>query len=396
MKKRIVNLLLIVLVSFGARAQNFTHRLPLHKVDSTGYYNVYLPLELFAVCNPNYSDIRIYPVDSKEQVPYMVQLSTDIYLKKVPVSHPVTYTVVEENARYTEIEIPVFQKYDEGQHAFYTTEKWTNNPNIKIIVGNEDGVYKEVNVDTLPKGEGFYIAHHLIYGKRGLKFRIEGPVAKRPAIKTLLNYSLENDPTAYHQIQAKWKTSEGENSHSSIVEATLPHSAPLSMVKFEFTNPLPFQRDCSLTLTSGNNQGSIFNKKTERAYYVNIGSNPVLIETENHFANAFSLLINNNDDAPLQIKSIEALAPKLFITLRLEAGINYELKCGDPDLKKPKYDIEYNSDVRTVGTLTINTPPEAIVESSAEKTRKNLLLWGALGLCIIVMGGMAFSMIKKA
>lgn len=396
MRKRIVNLLILVLISFGAQAQNFTHRLSLPKVDSTGYYNVYLPKELYAACNPNYSDIRIYPVGSKEQVPFMVQLSTDTYLKKVPVSHPVTYTVVEENARYIEIEVPVFQKYDDGQLAFYTTEKWRTTERIKVMIANNDGLYNEVSIDSLPRGEGFCVQNNRIFRTGGIKLRIEGPVAKRPAIKTLLNYSFENDPTAYHRIMAKWKTSEGENSHSSIVEATLPHSAPLSMVKFEFTNPLPFQRDCSLTLTTGNNQGSIFNKRTVRVYYVNIGSNPVLVETENHFANAFSLLINNNDDAPLQIKSITALAPKLFITLRLEAGINYELKCGDPGLKKPKYDIEYNSDIKVVNTLTINVAPEVITESSADKTRKNLLLWGALGLCSIVMGGMAFSLIKKA
>lgn len=115
------------------------------------------------------------------------------------------------------------------------------------------------------------------------------------------------------------------------------------------------------------------------------------------------LIIENRDDAPLEIEGIKVLGTPKKITFLAEPGVSYFIYFNNPMTETPSYDIE---DIFTyVDMSSISRWTVGKVEDNPDYTPANggipfserhpWILWGAIVLMVLVLGGIIIRMMMN-
>ncbi len=121
------------------------------------------------------------------------------------------------------------------------------------------------------------------------------------------------------------------------------------------------------------------------------------------------LEIDNKDDAPITLDKVIGLQRKITLTTPLKKGRQYRLVFGSPNLKAPVYDLNFFKDElpknRRKISLTnyeenekqaIKIEPVPIdVKKLQPDTPPNYLLWGVVGVILLIMAVMSWRMIRE-
>jgi hypothetical protein len=403
MKKRIVNLIALLLAAIGSQAQSFTHSLALPKTDSTGYYKIELPLELYAVCNNTQSDIRIYETGTKNETPYILRLGSDIDESFKAAEIPVPFEILKLQKDRHEIFIPSFNEADFSELRFRYSPQYTNMSEVIVkIYSALDN--KTINAEERPIITNIYglaneTAFSLSLGNRpknqACRIVFEG-VSDDFYITGITRKNDYNQYSFLTKIDSlPWKVTNNTIQKSTLVKGSFPFTMPIIKMEIEIDSTGYYNRNGNLSLYTENGK-SLFSRRHYKSFglYFN-QANLIVIDTDNDVANRFSITINNKDNKPLPIKTITAYAPKIYVLARFEAGKQYELMAGNAKLKAPQYDWDDSYTFKVAKNHSkVATAALQSLEPTGE-SKNGLLLWGAVGLCIVVMGGMALSMIKR-
>ena len=401
MKKRIVNLVALLLTVVGAYAQSFTHSLALPKVDSSGLYQIELPIELFSVCKKNCGDIRIYEAGTKNQNPYILQNSDDADLRFININIPVDFEVKNKQKNRYEIFIPPFDKisYSELRFKYSPANKSIDEVGVEVfpLLNYKEGANNteetKMAMEIHPFNDtSFTISHGTLL--RGQATRIVFDNVDANFVITGITYEkrVENYDVLTKISNLKWEMTENANQKTSIIKGSFPTTMPIQKMEIVIDSTGYYNRHGSLQLYTEKPR-NLFDDKHRSSFSLNFNQgNKISVDAENNIANRFLITINNKDNKPLPIKSITAYASKLYAITRLEAGKQYVLMAGNSSIKPPQYDWDYSYNVPKNHHIVADAALQLTEKSG---NTNGILLWGAVGLCILVMGGMAFSMIKR-
>jgi hypothetical protein len=95
---------------------------------------------------------------------------------------------------------------------------------------------------------------------------------------------------------------------------------------------------------------SSFYKKKKNYYYRTVSSFKLnsdctpIVYLNNFREQSFYLEIEDKDNLPLKIDSIECFQKKYYLIAKLQKNKSYFLRCGNPNLAKAQYDLEYFTD----------------------------------------------------
>jgi len=188
---------------------------------------------------------------------------------------------------------------------------------------------------------------------------------------------------------------------TTYVKISFDHLEYIDKLKLDIEGPMFYRRKAKLCILK-----KVQTKKREEKVYFRTIRHIELISGQknnitfsNYPANEFYLIIENNDNEPLKIKSVHAFQLKHFITAFLEHDKQYALKFGNENLGRPVYDLAYFKqhipkdppDINTAIVTDITKEKFSIVESFLNKKE---WIWVAIVLVISLLGLLSVNMIK--
>ncbi len=117
---------------------------------------------------------------------------------------------------------------------------------------------------------------------------------------------------------------------------------------------------------------------------------------------SLALVIEDGDDAPLSLARGRAAFTVPDLLLVAPSG-EYALLVGDPNASPPKYDLARAREaivgaaagVIEIGPLGLSPTHRVSVSGNAEGGPEQLALWGALGLAVVVLAGLALRLARQ-
>lgn len=118
----------------------------------------------------------------------------------------------------------------------------------------------------------------------------------------------------------------------------------------------------------------------------------------NEAGSNFLLIIQNDDNQPIKIDSINCYQLIHSVLTPLEKSKNYTLKFGDKSLKAPVYDLKYFQDSIENNIPVISSGDITKFEKAEKEVifyMKPVFLWITIGVVMIILGFMSFRMLRE-
>jgi hypothetical protein len=378
-----IRLTAILLLSLSAQTlfsqRQFSYKASLVKVDSSGFYQFPLPLNILSKSHANLADIRIFN-SKNEAIPFLIQ-SGQATVKNELLPLPImSKAIMQDKKMHVQLKnsgMALTQLVLEVQNAYASRSVNIN--------GSNDGkewfiIRDDVTVNTSGNdSNGTYL------------FVIDLPVSNAAYFdiafnnKDLLPVNILNAgtykyyaiPVHYDTVRTSSVSQKDSSNKSSYVTITWDEAYHFEQLKLIVTGPKYYRREI------------IFNNNSdaESNVILQAGSNewlPLVVQ-----AKQVPLTILNEDNPPLQIASAEGLVRKSTLYTWLEKDKLYTLYVGDSLAKNPNYDLVYFKDLIPGNAPGITLG--AIEENSVEKVlnppikSNKPIIWLAMGAALIAL-----------
>lgn len=195
---------------------------------------------------------------------------------------------------------------------------------------------------------------------------------------------------------------EDKKNKTTIIEFNLEQPVPVSYLAINAENEFDYYRKITIQYLSD----SLKTEKGWKYNYRNLATSmlnsiePNIIKFNSKKLQKIRLIIENQDNQPLKINQILVKGYEHQLIARFSESADYFLAYGNPNAKKPNYDIDnFTSKIpSTLDKLTLGTVEE--IEKSPlfkpEPLFKNKLwLYGIMGLIILLLGWFSLMMIRS-
>jgi hypothetical protein len=250
-----------------------------------------------------------------------------------------------------------------------------------------------------------------------LHFRIKGQISPQ-SVTGLSVLRLSPTQSKYAPVAASSQVA--KKGHSSVVEFTLPVNVPVDRIAFApSASPAQFSRDVSITVTpvlatSGTEgaqtaQPASFSGDLLRVHSLQNGhridEEHLAIDApwvDSSTATKWTIAIDNGDDAPLTLESVQLEMLERSLCFDAEANSSYALYYGDPALAGPQYDYaklftpQANASQVTAGPEQPSPAYQPRPDERPFTEKHPALLWMALAAVIALLGLIALRSVKAA
>lgn len=368
---------------------------------------IILPDDIYKNISKDFSDIRIFGITEKNdtlEIPYLLKHSGDEVIIQ-----DVSFNVINQT------------KNSNGY--FYTFENTTNS-----LINHIELEFNATNFDWKVKLEGSndqiswftiiedYRIVSIKNNQTSFSFsKLVFPDSKFSFFRLSIN-SQENPQLAKAKVSLT-KTSKATNKKYQIKSLTTKQdkTSKQTEITITLTNPVPINSVNVLTdnntsyyrkLQVGSCADSIKYKNVWHKNYETVAmtylnsTNKKPINCEAAITDNLLVSIDNEDNPPLNIKSIEILGSAYELIGRFPSAKSYYLTYGNNTVYAPNYDLKYFKDsVPTeINSVTLNkeTLNTGTIPPSVEPLFKNKLwLWAIILLLVLVLGYFSLKMIKK-
>lgn len=395
---------LIVGLVYG-QIKNYGFQRKIENVDK-GWYRIQLPDDIFSKVSPNFSDIRIYGINSKNdtiETPYLLRtsnaktVSKDIAFQAINTTHNgkgyfITFEVPTSEA-VNQIDLDFQQSnFDwniqlEGSQN--QTDWFTVLKDYRLIGFKDNTTDFQFTKLNFPTSKFRY-------------FRLFIPTQKDPKFlraHLLLNEMEKGSFTEHKMDEFKVNT----RNKQTEINISLKQPVPISLLKLNIENQVDYYRPINIEYVSD----SI---KTEKGYqyiFGTIGSDVVNSLKKNQFefpsviAQKFRVTIYNQDNAPLVVNSAEASGIRYELVARFTETASYFLVYHNTKASAAEYDLGYFKDKIPDVLASLNLGEEEAIANpkKEEKTKplfeNQLWMWAIMVIIIIILGVFTFKMMKK-
>jgi hypothetical protein len=249
-----------------------------------------------------------------------------------------------------------------------------------------------------------------------LHFKINGPLAPEHIIGLSVVRLPESQPR-YITLAETAKVS--ERNYNTVVEFIVPPHVPVDRVIFRAgTQPTLFSRDAFLRVEPAQAPPTDPQPYPETAtasgnlLRIHTLENGHRIDEEHLTIDAptadfdwpakWTITIDNGDDPPLHVESVGLQMVERDLCFEADGNGHYTLYYGDRALAAPRYDyatlFALQADAASVvaGRETANAAYQPRPDERAFTERHPALLWVALVLVIVLLGGIALLSLKKS
>lgn len=424
MYKKLIALLGFVLCIGMAHAQPFHWSAALEdSVVADGFYNIVLRPEIGAKLQDSYSDIRILN-EKNEEIPFIHKSEEPIFSSTRFKEYPIVSNKIV-NQCCTKLTIENVGKKEINNICFVLK----NSDAVKVnqISGSDDGVnwfavkqfdvfynnYSETDTKVLTyvyfpltdylyysfdiTDRGYWDEKNWTHWENSGRWNYPVNVLKVGFYETFLKEG------KYKSVPAPvFEQQNNQEEKKTYIKVSFNDLYNINRIRFNFSGPRYYKRQITLaTKVSG--------KRKQEDRYDPITTLEVNSYSLNEFdfsffrEKEFYILIENDDNRPLQLNGIEAWQLTQYLKTYLEKGHQYRLLYGDSISVAPVYDLNYfvDSIPKVLPTLfvleskPVDVPVVTVVEEPVSWYENKIFVWLTIIGLIALLSFMSWKMLGE-
>jgi hypothetical protein len=400
-----LTVVIILLVSLSGLAQptQFNYQRKIDGIINEGWYTFSMPASIFNKINRDFSDLRIYNISKTDtiEVPYLLKIRTDDVTEDV-VQVPVLNKSKKDGALFMTF------KFQKGQHVNYLDLNFEENNFFAFVTleGSNDqrewfSITDKQRILSIDNAAARYKVSSVNFPQSDYTY-LRASIKSDLPLK-FISASFRDQKISrgnYSTIPASLKIHEDKNLKQTVVDLKLRDYVPVSKVLININPVNDYYRQFKIEYVSDSVQtpkGWIRNYQSFYEGYLT-SFNPNTFDFTYDLAKQIRITINNLDNPPLAINSVEITGPVIDVITKASAGEIY-LCYGNSKVTHPSYDLDYFQE-KIPPTLSVTTlGDERSLLKPLEKTsaifENKLWLWGIMGLIIGTLGFFTLRMMKK-
>jgi hypothetical protein len=404
MRLTIVSILVVCFMQ--SRGQSFSAEATVAPVEADGFYNIMISPAINAHVNNDFSDIRIFDAQGRE-IPYLFRREIPTY----HINHFVEYEIVKKEFRSNCCTTLLLRNVNR-----------TPINNIHLIIKNAEARREASLSGSDDNKTWFTIKDHFMleaprnnHGTQELEI-VGFPWSNYEFYQIKINDSIKaplNIVTAGYYID---QSADGKftslpvaiNSYDSAIQKK-------TYVKLLFNN-IQFVDKLEIDVSGVKyyrRRATFFEKRvgtkngTRVTYYRPIQNfelttgRKAIIELTKIRGQEYLIEIENQDNPPLNISSVNAFQLNRYLTAWLSKDTHYTIRFGQPTLKSPIYDLAFfkdsiPNDVKIIEPRAVKTLAKTdIIVQQSFFTNKNII-WAAIVVVMIILGYMSVKLIRES
>ncbi|WP_127846581.1 DUF3999 family protein [Psychroflexus aestuariivivens] len=405
---KILNCLLLLVLATSAHAQieDYEYKRELKGVNEQ-WHKVILPNEIFSKTKPNLADLRIFGFTENNdtiETPYLLQLTTEKKSIK-EVAFEILNTSHNETGHFFTFGIPTKATINQIKLKF-EQENFDWQISLEGSQNQEEWftVVEDYRILSIKNNLTDFQFTKLTFPNSNYRFfRLHIESKEKPELKSASFKKLEViDGEFRNYMINEIKTVENKKTKQTEIEVELELPVRVNYFKIGVSDTFNYYRPITIKYLSD----SIKTEKAWKYNYSTLTSGTLNSLEENEFKfksttlQKLKIFIENHDNQPLKIDSIEVKGPLHQIFARFTAPATYFLTYGNKQATKPFYDISHFTDNIPESLTALQLGKEQIIEK-ASSTKKGPLfknkiwLWGIMTLIILLLGWFSIKMIMK-
>ncbi len=395
--KRLI-LFLAILLPSGIFAQyDFQYKASLPVVDSTYFYNIFLPPAVTSKLNYKFSDIRIYDARGNE-IPYIRDTEENRFktarrreLRIIQNEHKLAkkYTVILlHNATKEKLDNIVFTIRNTDAEIWVNISGSNDLKNWQILKNNvryqqefSDSATAMLIINQLPESSFEYYRIIIFdYNKEPIivydAYTMNVYKKKREFVEVPKPHFSQDDTTEPQR---------------TLVHIWFDQPQYIDKIEFKISSPEYYLRRAEITTRDTSTGRKIrlqYYFQNQKDFYL-CSDSPNVLLLSRYYAKDLYLIVENNNNQPLKFTDVRAFQQKEYLIAKLKKGHFYTVKFGNKNVPPPIYDLKYfqnkiprNRPVITVGKIV---KLSSVKEENRNIYIKPLYLWIALGVVIVLM-----------
>ena len=414
--KSIFSLIFLGISALGfAQKNDFSFKRAIKPNPATEWNKIEIPLPMYEKLNQNFSDIRIYQLLGKDslEVPYLLSKTQFASLENETTEY-IGFKILNQtktaDGYYFTLESPITADIEEIDLHFSN-----QNFDWKITLeGSHDqkqwfSILENYRILSIQNSKTDYNFQLLAFEKTNYKFyRIfipskETPILQRASMQEKFTPKIEFNKLLINNI----KQTNSTKDKNSVITFSLPYKIPVYSLILNIDKNDAFSRPIKikyLTDSIKTEKGWLKNYDTfysgKITYY---GAKDLDFSFPNNdviWAKDFQIIIENQDNAPITVKSVSAVSPKYFIYFKPKNEENYFLFYGDENSSLPEYDLKLIEDkVFKLSKADASLSDEEKLPKKEKPTKEPLFknkgwLWGVMILIICILGFFSYRMLS--
>jgi hypothetical protein len=376
----------------SAQINGYHYTAKLNSVAADGFYNIALTPSVHAHTKIDFSDLRVVNNSGKWMPHLITQPATAISSTSVVwnlnfvVRHGNNATTLMVTAKDTITTNLILQMANAVAQRFcvvtgsYDARNWFSvNDSVLIVPTIDDKSSNAIfQINFPPSNYKYFNVAIYDHSKKPLHIK---SVKTAGAIASASNYQLPvKEPNPVSHIIQK------DSASSSYIKVTQPLSYHFNSLWLNVSGAKYFNRLADVYVPISANHS--FSNPGKLIHSFTLSNNSTLQYNLPAVYNApvFYLVIRNQDNPPLLIKSIKTFSPTKFATVYLQAKKQYRLAFGNPTAVLPNYDLSL-TDIGRIDSMPtlvadkamVMTEEKAAAKPTGESTK---IIW----LIIILVG----------
>lgn len=397
-RNKIILLIYSSLISVCLNAQ-FKYSASLDSVGQSGFYSIAVTPELSSYLKPDLSDLRIID-EKKEWVAFLVDIPYErrthhelLYRQKMisKTNTDSTTIIVIDNPVKEKVSNLVFELKNAAAERMGSLSGSDNGKDWFVILDSLLLQQSDEYADTsnqqrinFPAGTYKYLKLTVYNNKREpLNIIQVSSSMPAPSIDTIQRYFINPTPK-FLQI---------DSGNYSLVKIMPDRPFQIAMIKLVISNPSFYKRKAKLFTALKNNLAATWFSNTH--YGITISSDHYSgYDIRLMKSDTLYLLIENGDNPPLHISSIETGVINRNVIAFLEKGKSYTLLLDNHSATAPVYDLEHFKDRipshSSIKVKQISALPEEPVASQKQSFKK--WVWPVIILVIVLLSFMTWKL----
>ena len=414
--KSIFSLIFLGISALGfAQKNDFSFKRAIKPNPATEWNKIEIPLPMYEKLNQNFSDIRIYQLSGKDslEVPYLLSKTQFASLENETTEY-IGFKILNQtktaDGYYFTLESPITADIEEIDLHFSN-----QNFDWKITLeGSHDqkqwfSILENYRILSIQNSKTDYNFQLQAFEKTNYKFyRIfipskETPILQRASMQEKFTPKIEFNKLLINNI----KQTNSTKDKNSVITFSLPYKIPIYSLILNIEKNDAFSRPIEIKyLVDSVKTEKGWAKNYETFYYGKIiyyGAKDLHFSFSNNdviWAKDFQIIIENQDNAPITVKSVNAVSPKYFIYFKPKNEENYFLFYGNKKSSLPEYDLKLIEDkVFKLSKADASLSDEEKLPKKGKTTKEPLFkdkgwLWGVMILIICILGFFSYRMLS--
>lgn len=400
-KKNDILLILLAFISLSLFSQeNELYKGVIKNDHIKGYKFVELTPNINSIANQNLSDLRILN-DENKQIPYFLQEeSFSVVDNFIPLKYKISF-----KRKFTKI---IINNSDEKlfNHFTFKVSNADVNKTCKIEGSNNNKKWFVVSEklhlslnNNSEKSFNYYNIHFPSIQYKYIKIEINDSLSSPIHIKEIgyFNRKIIQKKTTFNKLNYTYDALEKGN--TTLIHVKANRTFRINKIDFNINAPELYKRDITFYILKKRN------KKEVKQIFKQL---TLSSENKNSFDNLnfshkdFWIEINNKDNQPISIESVNFFQKITYLVADLKADKTYTIIAGDKALKKPSYDLVNFKDKIKKNLSTLKIKKEEFYFKKKPNPKEKLFyeqswfMWLSIGLVALIILGFTMSLMKQS